>query len=87
MAAGGTRGVNGVRLTDEGRIVEVRLKHRALVKFRRNAGLSQAKLAELVDVTQSAVSQWEQARSQPSLLHLREIAKVLRVDLKELVYK
>ena len=37
----------------------------AIVKLRRKQGLSQAQLAEKLNITQGAVSQWEMGLSKP----------------------
>ena len=52
-------------------------------RARRRAGLSQAGLAELVDVRRSAVSNWESANEVlPSMQNLLAIAKACRVSLE-----
>ena len=52
-------------------------------RARRRAGLSQAALAELVDVRRSAVSNWESANEVlPSMQNLLAIAKTCRVSLE-----
>lgn len=52
-------------------------------RARRHAGLSQAALAERVNVRRSAVSNWESANDVlPSLQHLLAIATVCRVSLE-----
>ena len=52
-------------------------------RARRRAGLSQAGLAELVNVQRSAVSNWESANGAlPSMQNLLAIAKACRVSLE-----
>lgn len=52
-------------------------------RARRHAGLTQAALAERVDVRRSAVSNWESANDVlPSMQHLLAIATVCRVSLE-----
>ena len=52
-------------------------------RARRRAGLSQAGLAELVNVRRSAVSNWESANEVlPSMQNLLSIAKACRVSLE-----
>lgn len=50
---------------------------------RRRAGLSQAKLAAAIGVQRSAVSHWESPQGKnPSVTHLRELAKVAGVTFE-----
>lgn len=52
-------------------------------RARRRAGLSQAGLAELVNVQRSAVSNWESANGAlPSMHNLLAVAKACRVSLE-----
>lgn len=52
-------------------------------RARRRAGLSQAGLAELVNVQRSAVSNWESANGVlPNMQNLLAVAKVCRVSLE-----
>lgn len=52
-------------------------------KARREAGLSQAQLAELMKVTRSACSQWEQARgTAPRGSRLQRLAALLGVTVE-----
>lgn len=52
-------------------------------RARRRAGLSQAGLAELVNVQRSAVSNWESANGAlPSMQNLLAVAKACRVSLE-----
>ena len=62
-----------------------------LRKLRRNKGLSQAQVAGILGVHQTAISQWEKATSQPSLdlfLHvlclygMQEAADLVRAILQ-----
>ena len=53
-------------------------------KMRKLAGLTQEELAEKVNVSRAYIGYIEQARNTPSLELLEKIAKVLRVDMKEL---
>ena len=54
-------------------------------QFRRKCGLSQEQLAELVDLSRTAISFIETARQNPTILKVIDIAKVLDVDIKELI--
>ena len=52
-------------------------------RARRHAGLSQAALAEVVNVRRSAVSNWESANDVlPSMQHLLSVAVACRVSLE-----
>jgi len=53
-------------------------------KLRKLAGLTQEELAEKVDVSRAYIGYIEQARNTPSVELLGKIAKVLRVNIKEL---
>ncbi len=53
-------------------------------KMRKLAGLTQEELAEKVNVSRAYIGYIEQARNTPSLELLEKIAKVLRVDMKDL---
>lgn len=44
---------------------------------RENAGLSQKQLAEALGLDQSAVSNWETGKSEPTLHNLRRMADIL----------
>jgi DNA-binding transcriptional regulator YiaG len=46
---------------------------------------SQAKFAAMLDVSQSAVAQWETGVNEPSSENLRAIADVCRADIGELM--
>ncbi len=48
-------------------------------------GMTQAELAEMVGVTQKAVSHWEVGRVTPSLLNLMRVAEVLGVPASALL--
>src|SRR4029077_10381857 len=45
-------------------------------RARKNAGLEQTDLAQLVGVTQKTISNWENGRSEPTISHWRKIADV-----------
>lgn len=53
----------------------------AIRAARRRAGLSQAELAELLDVRQSSVSQWERGSTRPSTVHLLALTAALKCSL------
>ena len=55
------------------------------IKFARmNKGVSQEKLAELVDLSRTAISFIETARQNPTILKVIDIARVLDIDINEL---
>ena len=56
-----------------------------LKKIRKENNLSQEQLAELVDVSRTAISFIETARQNPTILKVIDIAKVLDVDIEELI--
>ena len=53
-------------------------------ELRQAAGLSQAQLAELVKVNQTAVSQWEREIALPACDKLPELADALRCSIDAL---
>ncbi len=52
--------------------------------YRKNKGLTQGELGEMLGVTNQAVSKWESEVSMPDVMLLPEIAKVLDVTVDEL---
>lgn len=48
---------------------------------RRNAGMTQDALAEAMQVTRSAISNWEQGRRLPDYRSLQQLSKILNSDL------
>ncbi len=56
-----------------------------LQALRREQGLSQERLAELLGVSRQAVAKWESADSLPEIENLVAIASVFRVSLDDLV--
>lgn len=55
-------------------------------KLRKQRGLSQEALAEKLNVTRQAVSQWERGNTQPDIDMLKSIAEVMGVDIHEVIY-
>lgn len=53
-------------------------------KQRKLIGLTKEELAEKVNVSRAYVGYIEQARNTPSIELLEKIAKVLKIDIKEL---
>lgn len=56
-------------------------------RLRKKQGLSQVQLAEILNVTQGAVSQWEMGLSNPKSEILPELAKALNCTIDELFKK
>lgn len=68
-------------------MINERLKTLGLnIKFARmKKGISQEKLAELVDTSRITISFIETARQNPTILKIIDIAKVLDIDINELI--
>ena len=56
----------------------------AISRLRKKQGLSQVQLAEKLNITQGAVSQWEMGLSKPKSEILPELAKALNCTIDEL---
>lgn len=56
-----------------------------LYDYRRQAGYSQAALAQLVGVTNKAVSKWETGTAKPSTNILRKLAAIYNISVDELL--
>ena len=54
-------------------------------KLRAQQGLSQAKLGELLNVSQQAVAKWEKAVAEPDLTTLVELANLFKVSVDYLI--
>lgn len=54
-------------------------------ELRRREGLSQIKLAELIGVHQTAISQWEKGRTAPDRHSLKKLADIFNVSFDELL--
>lgn len=55
-------------------------------KIREEKGLTQEALAEKLNVTRQAVSNWENEKTQPDIDTLHKIADILEVDIEQLIY-
>lgn len=55
-------------------------------KFRENKKLTQEDMAERMNVTRQAVSNWETEKTQPDIETLQKIAQILEVSVEELIY-
>jgi transcriptional regulator with XRE-family HTH domain len=62
----------------------MRNKMNAISRLRKKQGLSQVQLAEKLNITQGAVSQWEMGLSNPKSEILPELAKALDCTIDEL---
>ncbi|MBD5805722.1 XRE family transcriptional regulator [Lactobacillus sp. 0.1XD8-4] len=56
-----------------------------LAKLRKDAGLSQAQLADQLQVSRQSVSKWENGTVLPDIDRIIEISNILQVSLDELV--
>ena len=56
-----------------------------LQALRRERGLSQAKLAEMIGVHQTAISQWEKGRTNPDRVSLSRLSQALGVSIDALL--
>ncbi len=54
--------------------------------LRKNAGLTQAELAQRLNYSDKAVSKWERGESVPDIITLVHLARVLGVSMDSLVY-
>ena len=63
------------------------LRAREVARLRRQQRFSQTALGDRLDVTASAISQWERGSIQPTTAHIVSLAKVFGVEPDELVYK
>lgn len=55
-------------------------------KFREQKNISQVELAEKLNVTRQAVSNWERGKTQPDIDTLHKIADILEISIEELIY-
>ena len=55
-----------------------------LAKLRNEKGYTQQKLADKIHVTNKAISNWENGRSNPDLDMMKELAKIFDVTVDEL---
>jgi transcriptional regulator with XRE-family HTH domain len=59
----------------------------SLASARKNAGLTQHELAELLSISQSAVALWESGKSHPRVATLLELSSLYGVTVDELLRK
>lgn len=55
-----------------------------IAAYRKQKGLSQGKLSELLGVSQTAVYKWESGQTQPDIEMLKKLADLFGVTLDEL---
>lgn len=55
-----------------------------ICEFRKNKNLSQSALAELMNVSQNTISQWEIGIRSPSIKSAIELAEILDTTVEEL---
>lgn len=58
-----------------------------LKTLRLDKGLSQKKLASMIDVSQQCISEWENGNNEPTLSSLWKLSEVLEISIDELVGK
>ena len=56
-----------------------------LQELRKNKGLTQEELAEVLYVSRTAISKWESGRGYPNIESLKEIAKFFEVSIDDLL--
>ena len=52
--------------------------------LRKEKGLTQTQLAQLVHVDQTAISQWERGIAQPRLKNCLQLAKILECNVEDI---
>ncbi len=55
-------------------------------RFREQKGLTQEQLAEQLNVTRQAISNWETEKTQPDVETLHKISCILECSVEELIY-
>lgn len=59
---------------------------RNIKKFRKERNMTQEELAEKMNVTRQAVSNWETAKTEPDIDTLTRLAEVFEVSVEEMIY-
>ena len=57
-----------------------------LVLAREKAGLSQKRLAELLQITPTRLNYWEKGKREPNVLMIKNISKILKVSSDFLIF-
>ena len=58
----------------------------SIKKLRKEKGMTQDELAEKLNVTRQAVSNWEQGKNQPDIETLTRMAEIFDVSVEQLIY-
>ena len=56
-----------------------------ILELRKKNNLSQEQLAEKLDVTRQTISKWELGETSPDIKQARELSKIFKISLDELV--
>lgn len=56
-----------------------------LKAVRRQVGMTQKQVAEALNVVESCYANWEQGRTEPSIVMLRKLGKIFDVPIDELI--
>ncbi|MDD6462996.1 MAG: helix-turn-helix domain-containing protein, partial [Clostridiaceae bacterium] len=56
-----------------------------MLELRKKLNLSQAELAEMIGVTNKAVSKWETGKSKPTTNVIRKLAALFNIDVNDLL--
>ena len=56
-----------------------------ILELRKNANMSQEKLAEKLNITRQTISNWELGQTLPDIEQTKEISKIFNITLDELV--
>ncbi|WP_322090160.1 helix-turn-helix transcriptional regulator [Burkholderia cenocepacia] len=59
----------------------------AIAEQRRTRGLTQAKLAEMIDLEQEAISRWERGTRMPTLHRLQQLSDALDCSVDQLLQR
>ncbi|HFT8009237.1 TPA: helix-turn-helix domain-containing protein [Burkholderia cenocepacia] len=59
----------------------------AIAEQRRARGLTQAKLAEMIDLEQEAISRWERGTRMPTLHRLQQLSDALECSVDQLLQR
>lgn len=57
---------------------------KTIKQLRMEAGMTQLELANKIQVTPSAIYNWERGRNEPSATNLRDVAQALGVSMDEI---
>jgi len=62
---------------NKGAVMDITIIGERIAQGRKEKGLSQAKFAELLNVTQQAVGKWERSESLPDIFTLAKIGEII----------